>query len=64
MLHSLLQFSSKEMTSRQEMIEILEEKCLQDVDLVNTIIQEYVLNMNEDQLTELEDFLSNNFGDD
>jgi hypothetical protein len=52
------------MTSRQEMIEILEEKCLQDVDLVNTIIQEYVLNMNEDQLTELEDFLSNNFGDD
>jgi hypothetical protein len=51
------------MTSRQEMIEILEEKCLQDVDLVNTIIQEYVLNLNEDQLTELEDFLINNFGD-
>jgi len=52
------------MTSRQEMIEILEEKCLQDVDLVNTIINEYVLNLNEDQLTELEDFLVNNFGDD
>ncbi len=52
------------MTSRQELIEILEEKCLQDVDLINTIIQEYVLNMNEDQLTELEDFLVNNFGDD
>jgi len=52
------------MTSRQEMIEILEEKCLQDVDLVNTIINEYVLNLNEDQFTELEDFLVNNFGDD
>jgi hypothetical protein len=52
------------MTSRQELIEILEEKCLQDVDLINTIIQEYVLNMNEDQLTELEDFIVNNFGDD
>ena len=52
------------MTSRQEMIEILEEKCIQDVDLVNTIINEYVLNLNDDQLTELEDFLVNNFGDD
>ncbi len=52
------------MTSRQELIEILEEKCLQDVDLINTIIQEYVLNMNEDQLTVLEDFLVNYFGDD
>jgi hypothetical protein len=46
------------------MIEILEEKCIQDVDLVNTIINEYVLNLNDDQLTELEDFLVNNFGDD
>jgi hypothetical protein len=46
------------------MIEILEEKCIQDVDLVNTIINEYVLNLNEDKLAELEDFLANNFGDD
>ena len=52
------------MTSRQELIEILEERCREDVDFANTIVQEYVLNMNEDQLTELEDFLSNNFGDD
>jgi hypothetical protein len=52
------------MTSRQEMIEILEEKCIQDVDLVNTIINEYVLNLNEDKLAELEDFIVNNFGDD
>jgi hypothetical protein len=52
------------MSSRQELIELLEEKCIEDVDLVNTIIHEYVLNLNEDKLTELEDFLSNNFGDD
>jgi hypothetical protein len=52
------------MTSRQELIELLEEKCREDIDLIDIVIQEYVLNMNEDQLTELEDFLSNNFGDD
>ena len=52
------------MSSRQELIEILEKECIENVDLMNTVIQEYVLNMNENQLAQLEDFVVNNFGDD
>ena len=40
------------------------EKCREDSDLLATIISEYVWNLNNEKLTELEDFLSNNFGDD
>ena len=50
------------MASRQELIEILEEN-IHDTDLMFTIIQEYVLNMNDEKLAELEDFLVNNFCD-
>jgi hypothetical protein len=43
---------------------LLNEKCREDSDLLATIISEYVWNLSNDKLTELEDFLSNNFGDD
>ena len=42
----------------------LKEKCQQDPDLLDTIISEYVWNLSNDKLKELEDFLTNNFGDD
>ena len=42
----------------------LNEKCRQNPDLLETIISEYVWNLSESKLDELEDFLSNNFGDD
>jgi hypothetical protein len=42
----------------------LYEKCREDPDLLATIISEYVWNLSESKLDELEDFLSNNFGDD
>jgi len=51
------------MTNRTELEWFLKEKCREDPDLLDTVISEYVWNMSESKLTELEDFLSNNFGD-
>jgi hypothetical protein len=43
---------------------LLNEKCRQDPDLLATIISEYIWNLPTEKVTELEDFLANNFGDD
>jgi len=51
------------MTNRTELEWILKEICREDPDLLDTIISEYVWNMSESKLTELDDFLTNNFGD-
>jgi len=45
------------------LFEFLYEKCREDPDLLATIIDEYLTALSESKLTELEDFLSNNFGD-
>lgn len=50
------------MSSRQELIEILEDN-INDANLMVTVIQEYVLSLNDDKLAQLEDFLVNNFCD-
>ena len=47
-----------------ELEEFLYEKCRQDPDLLATIINEYVTSLSDNKLIELEDFLSNNVGDD
>ena len=47
-----------------EFEEFLYEKCKEDSDLLATIISEYVTSLSDNKLIELEDFLSNNFGDD
>ena len=52
------------MTNRTELEWFLLEKCREDPDLLATVVSEYVWTMSESKLTELEDFLSNNFGDD
>jgi hypothetical protein len=52
------------MNSRVEMIDLLEEKVRTEPFLLQTIIEEYVLNMNEEKFTELEYFVVNHFGDD
>jgi len=52
------------MTTRTEMIDLLEELVSKDRDLLETIIQEYVLNMSDQKFDELQDFIVNNFGDD
>ena len=52
------------MTNRTELEWFLLEKCREDPDLFATVISEYVWNLSESKLTELGDFLSNNFGDD
>jgi hypothetical protein len=54
----------KKMTNRTELEWFLKEKCREDADLLETIISEYVWNLSDSKLDELEDFLSNNFGDD
>ena len=46
-----------------ELEEFLYDSCRQDPDLLATIVSEYILSLNDAQLTELEDFLINNFGD-
>ena len=48
----------------EELEQFLYEKCREDSDLLATIISEYVCSLSDGKLTELEDFLSNNFGDD
>lgn len=47
-----------------EFEELLYEKCVQDSDLLEHIINQYVTSLDDNQLIELEDFLVNNFGDD
>lgn len=42
-----------------QMIDILQEKCLEDEELMFTIIDEYVSSMNEDELNTLEKFILN-----
>jgi hypothetical protein len=49
---------------RTELEFFLNEKCREDSDLLSTIISEYVWNLSESKLDELQDFLSNKFGDD
>ena len=51
-------------TNRTELEFFLNEKCKEDSDLLATIISEYVWGLTPSKLTELEDFLANNFGDD
>jgi len=51
------------MTDRTEIEFFLNEKCREDPDLLATIISEYVWSLSNSKLDELEDFLSNNFGD-
>jgi hypothetical protein len=41
----------------------LYESCLKDSDLLATIITEYITRLSDTDLTELDDFLTNNFGD-
>jgi len=47
----------------EELEQFLYEKCRQDPDLLATIINEYVCSLSDNKLIELEDFLTNNFGD-
>ena len=46
-----------------ELEEFLYEKCREDSDLLATIVSEYVTSLSDNKLIELEDFLTNNFGD-
>jgi hypothetical protein len=47
----------------EELEQFLYDKCRQDPDLLATIINEYVCSLSDNKLIELEDFLTNNFGD-
>ena len=50
------------MTTTYQMIEILQQECLIDKELLFTVIDEYVSSMNQYELNMLEDFIVNNFG--
>jgi dsDNA-binding SOS-regulon protein len=47
----------------EELEQFLYEKCKEDSDLLATIISEYVCCLSDSKLEELEDFLTDNFGD-
>lgn len=49
---------------RAEIEWFLIEKCIEDTGLLESIINDYIYSLNERKLVELEDFLTNNFGDD
>jgi hypothetical protein len=51
------------MNKRMEMIDILQQECRNDYDLLNQIIEEYVLGLSESESDSLEDFIVNNFGE-
>jgi hypothetical protein len=48
----------------EEIEAFLYEKCRQDPDLLATVISDYVCSLSGSKLEELEDFLTDNFGDD
>ena len=48
----------------EEIEAFLYEKCREDPDLLSTVISDYLCSLSDSKLTELEDFLTNNFGDD
>ena len=50
-------------TNGETLEEFLYEKCRQDPDLLATIINEYVCSLSDSKVIQLEDFLTNNFGD-
>ncbi len=51
------------MNKQMEMIEILQQECRNDYELLDTIIEEYVLGLSESESDVLEDFIVNNFGE-
>jgi hypothetical protein len=51
------------MTDKYELVDFLLEKCLEDTDLLENIIEDYVTTMSDSKFEELEDFMVNNFGD-
>ena len=58
-----MQMTDLRYSTGEELEEFLYEKCRQDPDLLATIINEYVCSLSDNKLIELEDFLTNNFGD-
>lgn len=51
------------MNKQMEMIDILQQECRMDFNLLDMIIEEYVLNLNPIEEANLEDFIVNKFGD-
>ena len=51
------------MTNLEELEEFLHEKCQESPALLAVVISEYLKSLNRSQITQLEDFLVNNFGD-
>ena len=51
-------------TNITELEEFLHEKCMESPALLAVVIGEYIKSLNKSQITQLEDFLVNNFGDD
>ena len=50
-------------TNITELEEFLHEKCMESPALLAVVIGEYIKSLNKSQITQLEDFLVNNFGD-
>jgi hypothetical protein len=63
MLHSLLQFSTEEMTTKTQLFEFLYETCKKNDGVLVDTLHNYISSLDEVELVELEDFLTNNFGD-
>jgi hypothetical protein len=46
-----------------QLFDFLYAKCREDHDLLAMIVDEYIVSLSDSKLIELEDFLTNNFGD-
>jgi hypothetical protein len=51
------------MTNITELEDFLREKCMESPALLAVVIGEYIKSLNKSQITQLEDFLIENFGD-
>ena len=51
------------MSNTSELEEFLYDSCRQDPDLLQQIVVEYIDSLDDAQKVDLEDFLTNNFGD-
>jgi hypothetical protein len=60
-LIEIMSFTKNKLT---ELELFLYEKCRENPDLLATIISEYVWSLDHIKLSELEDFITNNFGED
>ena len=59
----MISLPNPKMKNLTELEEFLHEKCMENPALLDVVISEYIKSLSESELIGLQEFLSNNFGD-